>query len=418
MLATPDLITEAAMSHRLGEVLPRYVRDTPLYAGRDLAVSNSGGICMEVFRSWPVITKQDIRLNFPANFLGPNTSLDSLKSEVELESTSGTGAEGRIPLLLGRGWWAKQERRALRLNSTVAACLDADPHDRRVTIASPSCNNDICFTGVPSHDQRIVGSALFVSLSRFPFMWSRRDLARMVEETVDWSPLFLDVDPVYAVAFALHCEREAVRFPSLRFVLASYEFVSVNHRRVLERVFGVPVLNLYGSTETGHLAMEVADGLLRPSLETAYLELLSPDAGGVGELLVTTLTNSYMPLVRYRIGDLARRIDSPAGSRFVIHGRVADSLRKPDGTRLTVWQLDQCFADLPGFAHYQLTEPQHRSFLLRYVPDNQPPAPDNVEDLRERLAVALGPGASLAIESSDIILPTRSGKFRLCYPAE
>jgi len=68
----------------------------------------------------------------------------------------------------------------------------------------------------------------------------------MAAEAVEWQPQFLDVDPVYGVLFALYCERRGIRLPSLRFILGSYEFVSVVHRRILERVFGVPVFNIYG----------------------------------------------------------------------------------------------------------------------------------------------------------------------------
>ena len=172
-----------------------------------------------------------------------------------MEQTSGTSEE-RTPLLLGRGWWAEQEDRALRLNPLVAAVLDEFPQARRVTINSPVCSGDIRYTGVPSRADRVVGNALFVSLSRYPFLWSEAELERMAAEAAEWQPQFLDVDPVYGVVFARYCERRGIRLPSLRFILASYEFVSVVHRRILERAFGVPVFNLYGSTETGHLLME------------------------------------------------------------------------------------------------------------------------------------------------------------------
>ena len=272
---------------------------------------------------------------------------------MELEHTSGTSEE-RTPLLLARGWWAEQEERALRLNRFVAGVLDEFPEARRVTINSPVCSGDICYTGVPSRRDRMVGNALFVSLSRYPFLWSEAELARMAAEAVEWQPQFLDVDPVYGVVFALYCERRGIRLPSLRFIVGSYEFVSAVHRRILERVFGVPVFNLYGSTETGHLLMEVGRGEMRPSLETALLEVLNTDAQGVGELAVTTLTNEFMPLIRYRIGDLVERHERPYYTSYLVHGRAKDAFVAPDGRRVTTWQIDQCVADVAGIAHYQL----------------------------------------------------------------
>src|ERR1044071_7691469 len=115
MLATPELIQEAAQVSRLGKLLPRW-REAPMYR-------NSLG--QLDFSQLPVITKREIRDGFPQNFLGANQSLDALLENnlVELEHTSGTSDE-RTPVLFGRGWWNEQEATGLRLNSIVAKVLD------------------------------------------------------------------------------------------------------------------------------------------------------------------------------------------------------------------------------------------------------------------------------------------------------
>lgn len=172
MLATPELIKEAALPYRLSEVLPRWLREVPLYKRMGL-VRQSGGeaVSLADLRCLPLIAKEDIRRDFPRNFLRAGVDLDTLLDQdvVELEHTSGT-SEARTPLLLGRGWWAEQEERALRLNPFVAGVLDEFPEARRVTINSPVCSGDICYSGVPSRADRVVGNALFVSLSRYPFL--------------------------------------------------------------------------------------------------------------------------------------------------------------------------------------------------------------------------------------------------------
>jgi phenylacetate-CoA ligase len=419
MLATQELIHEAALPHRLGRVLPRWLREVPLYQNvGDPPRQGDETISLADLRRLPLITKQDIRRDFPRNFLRPGVELDELLDQdvVELEHTSGTSEE-RTPLLLGRGWWAEQEERALRLNPFVAKVLDEFPSARRVTISSPVCSGDIRYTGVPSRADRVVGNALFVSLSRYPFLWSEAELARMAAEAVDWQPQFLDVDPVYGVLFARYCERQGIRLPSLRFIIASYEFVSAAHRRVLERVFGVPVFNLYGSTETGHLLMEVARGQMRPSLETALLEVLDTDAQGISELAVTTLTNDFMPLIRYRIGDLVEQQRRPYHTNYIVHGRVKDAFLTADGRRITTWQVDQCVAELPSLLHYQLSQRGDDTWLLRFVPDLARPTSDEVAELRRRLAQLLEAGDKLELQQTDLLVPESSGKFRLGYPA-
>jgi phenylacetate-CoA ligase len=420
MLATPELIQEAALPYRLGRVLPRWLREVPLYQRPGGLVQLSGeAVSLAELHRLPLITKQDIRHNFPRNFLRAGVELDTLLDQdlVELEHTSGTSEE-RTPLLLGRGWWAEQEERALRLNPFVAAVLDEFPGARRVTINSPVCSGDICYSGVPSRADRAVGNALFVSLSRYPFLWGEAELARMAAEALEWQPQFLDVDPVYGVLFALYCERRGIRLPSLRFILGSYEFVSVVHRRILERVFGVPVFNLYGSTETGHLLMETGRGEMRPSLETALLEVLNTDSQGISELAVTTLTNDFMPLIRYRIGDLVERHVRPYYTSYVLHGRAADAFIAADGRRVTTWQIDQCLGDLPGVAHYQLCERASGEWLLRFVPDLTAPRAGEIDELRRRLARLLGVNGKLAVQQTDLLVPESSGKFRLGYPAK
>jgi phenylacetate-CoA ligase len=418
MLTTPELIKEAALPYRLGRVLPRWLREVPLYQRTD-PVPQVGreGMSLAELRRLPLITKEDIRRDFPRNFLRAGVELDALldRELVELEHTSGTSEE-RTPLLLGRGWWAEQEERALRLNRFVASVLDEFPDARRVTINSPVCSGDICYSGVPSCADRAVGNALFVSLSRYPFLWGETELARMAAEAVEWQPQFLDVDPVYGVVFALYCERRGIRLPSLRFILGSYEFVSVVHRRILERVFGVPVFNLYGSTETGHLLMEAGSSEMRPSLETALLEVLNTDAQDISELTVTTLTNDFMPLIRYRIGDLVERQERPYYTSYRVHGRAKDAFVTAEGRRVTTWQIDQCVADLRGIAHYQLSQRVGGEWLLRVVPDGAAPKAAEIVELRRRVEQLLGANGRVTIQQTDLLAPESSGKFRLGYP--
>ena len=404
MLATSEIIHEAAQASRIRELIPRW-REVPLY--RETLASPDFDP-----RDLPIITKREMRAGFPQNFLHSGRSLDELIADqlVELEHTSGT-SEDRLPVIFGRGWWNEQEQRALRLNKFVARVLDENPNARRATITSPACNGLTCPTVWMSQAQRTLGNALFVNLARIPFVLSDAEWQRMADEIAAWSPQFLDLDPVHGVWFALFCERKGIRFPSLRFVICSYEFVSVVHRRIIHRVFGVPVFNLYGSTETGHLLMENESGEMKTSYDTAALEVVDADASGIGTLLVTTLSNDYMPLLRYRIGDLVERNERPYGTNFVVHGRIRDALTSGSGNRVTTWQVDQCFAELGGIAHYQLRQTAAGQFHLRYIPESSGVSGDGLSEAVSRVESLLE--ATVTTESVPTLLPESSGKFRL-----
>ncbi len=404
MLATPERIHAAARSPGLEELLPRW-REFPLYQNLPVALELS---------ELPIITKRELALNFPHNFLRPGQNLEALLAEkqVELEYTSGTSDE-RTPVLFGRGWWNEQEARVLRLNPLVAQVLDEKPAARRATLTPPVCNGLVCFSNWHSQSARTVENTLFVNLARIPFVLGEKEFARMAGEISAWSPQFLDLDPVHGAWFALYCERNGIRFPSVRFNLCSYEFVSVVHRRIIERVFGVPVFNFYGSTEAGHLLMENERGEMMPSHENAFYEIVAPDERGIGDLIVTTWTNEFMPLLRYRTGDLAQRGGPPQAPHYRIHGRARDGWLRRDGRRVTTLEMDQCFQGIAGIAHYYLRQIGPDAGQLQYVPDRVAPGAAELALVTARLEELLELSHQLVVEPVKMLPPLASGKFRL-----
>ena len=354
----------------------------------------------------PRITKSQLREHSPEGFLPAEVNLKDLLASglIEEESTSGTsGASVRV--VFGKTWWGEQERRALVRNPFLAGLFGEKPSLRRAVLTTPGCSGVSCYNRWLNLEQRTLGDSLFVNQSRIPFTLGEEKLAGMAKEVADWAPAFLDVDPVHGAWFALHCERQGLRFPSLRFILTSYEYTSVVHRAIMERVFGVPVINLYGSSETGHLLVE-HDGAMLPSPETAILESTAPD--GIGELLVTTLTNPYLPLVRYEIGDFVEL----SADGFAVHGRKRDALRSATGRILTTRLIDQCFADVAGVAHYQLRQKADGSAHLFLLPAVEG---DDLATAQAKLASELSSllGAPVTTESIGLIAPEDSGKFRL-----
>ena len=394
---------EAAQLARVEEFLPRW-RELPLYQA---ALDND-------FSRLPLIGKRELRENFPNNFLRAGQNLDALleSKTVELEHTSGSSEE-RTPVLFGRGWWNEQEARVLRLNRFVAQVLDENPRARRATLVPPVCNGLVCFSNYTSKSARTVEATLFVNQARIPFLLTEAEFARMAEEVLEWSPVFLDLDPVHGAWFALYCERHGIKFPSVKFILCSYEFVSVVHRKILQRVFGVPVFNLYGSTETGHLLMENEHGDMKACLENVFYEIVEPDNRGVGDLVVTTLTNDFMPLVRYRIGDLAQASEQPYATNYFVHGRARDALRRRAGQRVTTLEIDGCFSDVNGIAHYQLRQNERGDCDLQFIPDREAPGAEELKCVRGQIENLLQLENRIVVSAMEKLPPLMSGKFRI-----
>ncbi|MFN5057727.1 MAG: hypothetical protein ACK5FI_07065 [Verrucomicrobiota bacterium] len=402
-LSTPPLARASDEAARLQAAIAQ-TAGVPFYGSGDWQAAFADRSAQLV--DLPRITKSQLREHSPEGFLPAGLSVESLLASglIEEESTSGTsGASVRV--VFGKTWWAEQELRALLRNPFVAECFGDRTSLRRAVLTTPGCSGVSCYNRWLNLEQRTLGDSRYVNQTRIPFSLGDDKLAVMADEVASWEPAFLDVDPVHGAWFALHCERHGRRFPSLRFILTSYEFTSVTHRAIMERVFGVPVIDLYGSSETGHLLVET-DGVMRPSPETALLESTSADS--IGELLVTTLTNPYLPLMRYEIGDYVERV---AGG-YLVHGRKRDALRGADGRILTTRQVDAAFSGLRGIAHYQLRQRTDGSAHLSLLPEQAGDGLASVQaTLVERLSHLLG--SPITSESVGLLTPEDSGKFRL-----
>lgn len=118
----------------------------------------------------------------------------------------------------------------------------------------------------------------------------------------------------------------------LKAVLVTAETLSEADRDLLQALFRVPVINEYGSAETGAVAVSCG--------ETWPLRVLwdsvAVTPGGHGDIHLTTLHSRTFPLINYQVGDQATGLSITRGSVLSIQsikGRSQDnlSLRRADG---------------------------------------------------------------------------------------
>ena len=87
-----------------------------------------------------------------------------------------------------------------------------------------------------------------------------------------------------------------------------------HEEKILRDVFHCAVSNIYGSREVGHIAGWCPNHSWHINQEHVLVESnADPAHGELGEIIVTPLTQSPMPFIRYRIGDLGRPVRSTCG---------------------------------------------------------------------------------------------------------
>jgi phenylacetate-CoA ligase len=113
-------------------------------------------------------------------------------------------------------------------------------------------------------------------------------------------------------------------------------------REVIRRAWGVPVADIYTAEEVGYIALQCPEHEhYHVQSESLVVEILGEDGtpcrpGEIGKVVLTTLHNFAMPLVRYDIGDYAEAgAPCPCGRGLPvirkILGRQRNILTLPDG---------------------------------------------------------------------------------------
>jgi phenylacetate-CoA ligase len=138
------------------------------------------------------------------------------------------------------------------------------------------------------------------------------------------------------------------------------------------------------------------------------------DGDGSGDLICTGLINHDMPLIRYRVGDIAKLSDSECGcGRRLplldqIEGRRDDVLLTKDGRR--IGRMDPVFKSSLPIIEAQIVQRTYSSVIVRYVPDEGFDRNTKIE-LADRICERMG-DIHVGFEEVNAIARTDRGKFK------
>lgn len=206
----------------------------------------------------------------------------------------------------------------------------------------------------------------------------KRSIPELLNELHRLRPDYLFVNGVVARQLALaqlDSDNEPIKIEQF---LTVSDRIDPQLRTLIREVFGGRIIDRYSSEEFGYIALQcpVHDHLhvCSPSLvvEVVDDEGNACDVGVPGRVLVTSLHNFAMPLIRYDIGDIAE-FGEPCDSGFnwpvlnQVNGRIRDSITLPDGEFRLVTFFDSKMLGTRKLRDYQIVLFENAIVFLYHV---------------------------------------------------
>lgn len=193
-----------------------------------------------------------------------------------------------------------------------------------------------------------------------------------------------------------------------------------SNRALIEKAFGAPVCDEYGSCELRWIACQCSECKgLHVNVEHVHIEFVNErnkpvPKGEYGRTLLTNLEDEVFPLIRYENNDRGRWLTEPCSCGRTlpcidsVKGREVESFVLPSGKVINGEFLTTIFDSKPDVAtNFRVTQHKDLSITVEYVP-GRAEMPRNIED---GFRAAIGGEVSVEFQKVNAIQADR-GKLR------
>lgn len=182
------------------------------------------------------------------------------------------------------------------------------------------------------------------------------------------------------------------------------------------------ICNQYGSREVGVVGIEVGgDRGIRVFDHSVYLEVINEETGkisrtGTGRILVTSLINKAMPLIRFDIGDIGtlsnpdREIKGSFTILQELKGRINSHIKCKDGSIIHGEFFTHLFYGKAWIKNFQVVQHKDHSLEFIIVPvDYSVDCHQDIQDMVSKAKIVMQ-GESVTVRLVESIPKLKSGK--------
>ncbi len=211
--------------------------------------------------------------------------------------------------------------------------------------------------------------------------------------------------------------------PSLQVCMTTSEMLFNDDRILLKKQLGIPIVNEYGSSETGLIAVENTQDEWQVNSETLFVEILDNNNQAVpygkeGKIVITSLYNKAHPFIRYEIGDIGALDEKSTWKKPILKqliGRKNDVVQLPSGKKapgLTFYYITKSIIqDNGNIKEFVIKQKNIDSFEVYYVSDNELNAKQKTA-IKKAVVNYLEPNLNFKFIKKNNLQRTLSGKLK------
>ena len=188
--------------------------------------------------------------------------------------------------------------------------------------------------------------------------------------------------------------------PTLKVCMVTSEMLFEEDKLLLEKQFGIPIVNEYGASELDLIAFQNKAGEWQVNSETLFVEILDDNNKAVpngtsGRIVITSLFNKAHPFIRYDIGDIGildekSTLQKPILKKLI--GRTNDVAILPSGKKspgLTFYYVTKSIIEDDGnVKEFVIKQTKIDTFEIEYVSEIELNLPQ-IEKIEKAIALYL-----------------------------
>ncbi len=365
-------------------------------------------INLDIFSRIPILTKDIISENFE------DLKSKDLNKRKWYINTSGGSTGVPVKFVQDKEYWDKNVANKIY----YAAKSGKSIGEKEIKIWGSEKDFLEGTIGFKAKAKNFVYNRLFLN----SFDLSEKNIIHIIDNINDFKPKLIwgYVDSLLILSEYIMDNNVKIQNPEIVFSAAGT--LTEDIRNKIKKSFGGKIINIYGSREMGDMAFEcIRCGNLHVLDHSHYLEVIKEnDSDEFGKVIVTSLNNYSMPMIRYDMGDSASGFldgDSICGLGFTtlkdIIGRETSIFITKEGKKVP----PEYFIHMIGVVYnngfikkFQVIQNDYESINIKIVLKGQKDS-GRLNDIINSIKLIMGESCKVDVDFVDEIKPEKSGKF-------